>query len=246
MHRDPLRNPLTSRTRNTWADSRRELAFRKLLRDPPARARSEHRCVYSVRGIRVTRALQILFESLLPSFSLSFFLSPPPSLLLSLLLLSTYLLLSAVPGLPRPRRAPPVIRSTKARSDLQSDTAARYARLLFWRGISAAAPSTRGAAEIPSRYPRSRATLVSLGKVNTIPLLPYVFFSSFSAKWYRAVLSAAENSESQDHHFRIGMCVIGALRPIDPPCEKNDLNISVTAKRRGVIIIIFRRDINVS
>lgn len=60
----PIAQSLTTRTRNTWADSRRELAFRNLLRDPPARTRSEHRRVYSERGIRVMRALQILSETL--------------------------------------------------------------------------------------------------------------------------------------------------------------------------------------
>lgn len=85
----PIAQSLTTRTRNTWADSRRELAFRNLLRDPPARTRSEHRRVYSERGIRVMRALQILSETLFLSFLL-----PPP------------LCIASEP--PRPRRASPV------------------------------------------------------------------------------------------------------------------------------------------
>lgn len=158
----PIAQSPTSRTRNTWADSRRELAFRKLLRDPSARTSSEHRRVYSERGIRVTRALQILSETL---FSL-------PSLTSSPFCIAS----GATPSMSRTSPVYSFDESEK-RPAIRHRGTVRSASLLarHQRG----AFHERGA--WLKYHPATRA-LVSLGKVNTIPLVPYVLFSLFSAE----------------------------------------------------------------
>lgn len=89
-------------------------------------------------------------------------------------------------------------------------------------------------AEIPSCYPR--APLVSLGKVNTIPLVPYVLFSSFSAERYHTV-NGGKKSELQDRRF---LPRLPARRSIFHVKKEMVLNINVTAARYFLLMHLYK------
>lgn len=147
---------------------------------------------FSARGIRVTRALQILSESY------TFFPLPSYKSHLSFLLAS----FRGVSSHPVRVAHHHVIRSTKARRATCNPTprGAMYARLRFWRGINAASCTRRLKYHIPLS---ALSPPLSLGKVNTIPLVPYVLFSSFLCGTISRTITRTDNKKSklQDRNF---------------------------------------------